>query len=1266
MNAIGRNQKCPCGSGLKYKKCCLKKEIDDVFPFNVADFQKLFKDEIRNKDYNKTNDFIKNNDYREALKVIAYLKTLPQNHTKNVRLELLVHNILSSNDLPENDKWDLEEFGKLLTEEYPNHVFEDPAEGFFTENLIFVNGNNVVYSGIANDTCNVVQTLLNACLSPIFPVEFTKDVVNGSLFILDIHNGIAKELGHTHRMFEEVEDNLIYLPNQHLIQENTSLFSYTQEEINEICKKLGIGNTIISQFICQEPIHDYFDYENEESPLLAKPFLKIGELYYLILPTAELFCLNEFIISKAKEYQCLDKLVRIFAEQQSELAFTLLHKCSWKRKEMHLDGITKNNSSYLVYNEVYQIDEDKLALAIFINESESEKYSVKDIDSITKFSNELIFGIKKTHPDYKVFLLVLFQKYRMLKKTIFGLGNNTKSDSALCMFMSSFQVLINLWDFDSLTLWKYAKQYEAVSKNDLFTNFNNHLSKMDWYMRNHHSFKHPDDAMPNSMIFDLSTEGSVKRKGLEKIDEIGIPIFFNDTLGFLPCIKKDDNIPVYISYEFVHGLIRECLLSYTFPIWIKAKKGIDKKANTYINAIFYWLNEIQPSFKNYIPEVNAPIQLIIELDKKIYELESLSELKNERVKFSYSFDLKTATIHFKIPFELIDSLSTANNEGERILVAFIIDVLSDFMNKAGKSEKITIPARNRIINSHIPKGNKKMILMPTGGDRHGMLLANIDIEEPRFLQKAERSFILENQLKWYGKEVSEKTIELNKNNFLNELSFLHLKRAICLIKEFNISDLLPYIIKKHESLIQNKFFRHVYYPARLLCYDKYVDVRKEFYDSEKEHIETSLIYRVLIEFVIAENPTGNKSPNKEELDLILSYLSQVNNYALLSDEIRYGFQNPRIYILPSGRVGIEKESLDEFNDALSRVMYGDDFDSHLESFEDNFYEGQIGKTNTPKEKDPIEEYKKDIKKIEIGFLKDWGISLFEIYNIGEFLCEYSLLKGTSYCKISSEEFFNATSKEFDKLTIKAFVKVMASKSRNGILNFPPGERKEEFYPWRYNRKYSYLNRPLIELKKGQKVYYAWGARHMLNSVSNLLHSFYDATLKTENSPNIDNLTAKRLVQKGAEFNEEVHDWLKTNSNLEVVGKDKWIKPKGFFNADENYGDIDILGINHSKKIIYSIECKNTVQSKLPCEYNTEIMKYFGKDGNEEKGLIKKHIKRDKWMSSNKKLVHSKLNLTKKYSIESIIITSNFLPATLIKKPSLKTYSFRELKRDIKL
>ena len=26
---IGRNDKCPCGSGLKYKKCCLIKDVEE-------------------------------------------------------------------------------------------------------------------------------------------------------------------------------------------------------------------------------------------------------------------------------------------------------------------------------------------------------------------------------------------------------------------------------------------------------------------------------------------------------------------------------------------------------------------------------------------------------------------------------------------------------------------------------------------------------------------------------------------------------------------------------------------------------------------------------------------------------------------------------------------------------------------------------------------------------------------------------------------------------------------------------------------------------------------------------------------------------------------------------------------------------------------------------------------------------------------------------------------------------------------------------------
>lgn len=45
MSAIGRNDPCPCGSGKKYKKCCLiKQEQQDAWANKLAndDFEKWF------------------------------------------------------------------------------------------------------------------------------------------------------------------------------------------------------------------------------------------------------------------------------------------------------------------------------------------------------------------------------------------------------------------------------------------------------------------------------------------------------------------------------------------------------------------------------------------------------------------------------------------------------------------------------------------------------------------------------------------------------------------------------------------------------------------------------------------------------------------------------------------------------------------------------------------------------------------------------------------------------------------------------------------------------------------------------------------------------------------------------------------------------------------------------------------------------------------------------------------------------------------------
>lgn len=84
MSKKGRNDLCSCGSGKKYKKCCLnnKKAFEnfaDLLSNEVNDFRITFND-ILNKEHNESKDYIKSYYERidvEAQKIITYMKNTP-------------------------------------------------------------------------------------------------------------------------------------------------------------------------------------------------------------------------------------------------------------------------------------------------------------------------------------------------------------------------------------------------------------------------------------------------------------------------------------------------------------------------------------------------------------------------------------------------------------------------------------------------------------------------------------------------------------------------------------------------------------------------------------------------------------------------------------------------------------------------------------------------------------------------------------------------------------------------------------------------------------------------------------------------------------------------------------------------------------------------------------------------------------------------------------------------------------------------------------
>ena len=152
-------------------------------------------------------------------------------------------------------------------------------------------------------------------------------------------------------------------------------------------------------------------------------------------------------------------------------------------------------------------------------------------------------------------------------------------------------------------------------------------------------------------------------------------------------------------------------------------------------------------------------------------------------------------------------------------------------------------------------------------------------------------------------------------------------------------------------------------------------------------------------------------------------------------------------------------------------------------------------------------------------------------------------------------------------------------------------------------------------------------------------------------------------EKGKTFRDEVAKWLTNEGILEIIPYE--VKPSKLSgNQDDGkYGDIDVLAIDKSQKLIFSIECKNTVSARVIHEMKTEMDKYLGR--NEDSSWVHKHARRDKWIKDNLILLSSLIDNPEEYSIISLILTSEDIPTIYLAQDTLPLpiISFLTMRRE---
>ncbi len=744
-----------------------------------------------------------------------------------------------------------------------------------------------------------------------------------------------------------------------------------------------------------------------------------------------------------------------------------------------------------------------------------------------------------------------------------------------------------------------------------------------------------------------------------KLDEIGIRFPAAGNPPYVQCYRKEDYYPVYISQAVNYGYLHSCLLKYSCPIWFMPAESTGSKAEVYINGLLYWLNELYDHIKDYIdPLGHQPILFVVSMDKAFDALEDLDIYDDQPINIKYSIDKKRRRIDMLIPVEIVQYTSSAYNQGERYLMGFILDMLGELMQELGIGTKLAPEDCVYIIETVMPLGNRKMIIMATG--ERDLKVAEIDIDEARTIPKSDISFLLENQVIWLNNPVpipKKITDPTEKTKLFNDLVLVHFHKLQAQLKNYDGLSLLLFLMRRHEALIQSRSHRKINYPVKHSCYGKYYDVYKEFAETESNLNFSSLAARVLIEFVACLMPKGDKVINDDDVDMLLAQAGQVVHYGALSDEIKYGIREMEVGLLPSGRIGINRSAGKKAFDDFTDQVYGEEFDGYAEDFAQSFYR-RCCKLKEVNQRDDYHEH------VNTVFKQQWGIGLYDLASVSHFIAYYLYGQGKSVAALNEREFLETLKKEadFTDEELHGYVRQLSFLQRSDILKPPEGYAAQDIFPWRYNRKLSYLMKPLIRVKKDDDYLLIVSARHLWMAAENLIGAFGKGILKVnKEDKRIGQLIAEQNGIKGKEYKQEVYNWLTQNTLTTVIPHEVRISPRGYFRALSDLGDIDVLVIDDDKKIIYSIECKNTHQSKVAYEYRMELDNYLGIAP--KKGLIAKHINRDKWLKENKSLVLTRLGLPDTYRIHSLVVSNHALPTQFLASPGITILSFYELKKN---
>lgn len=1181
------------------------------------------------------------------LNFLAMLQLVPQNIGFTELFEELVritHLYRRENDQRPFASWDL--LLKAMEEINEDVIPMEPANAF-TDNVVYAEGNYIVYPGLYSAGAEILNELIEAIFikNNKLPEAFKKEVNEAVGIMLFISDGVARLTEHTRYLFEEPGDDISYPAYDDFITA-VSAVQYKRSYLKKVYDLYHYNPNCLDPFIVRVNDRAISEEDPDKNIVIRKPLAEIGEEIIVCMPTSILSALIHHIYDLAKADACYPALVSLMSKEQFKLANLALSKMGWSYTSITLP---ENKTSLPALESVWQFDNEKLGYLCFIDFSILRLAPLKtDLRQLLDQRNaEVTAFLNKLEPKQYHPVLTLFLIAETGIDGLFAGRKSTPGNYALSLRFTDLLTIAYADSSDRLTLWKFARAYNDLGDQLKIMAMGGPLDAYVVFERNKGNFVDSDRPRPRDMmIFVPGNANDLVRQVQLSRDEHAVKFFEKGMQGHVKVLRVRKYAPVYQLKEPAPGY-RVMTESYPMPVWVS---NYQKKAKDYWTAdlcecVVYWLYKMRDDLAPLLAEVKLiHLEIELKIDVRLLKGRDFIVKTIDTAQVEVKSSVVPPRIVLDVPYDFMYVAGRADNLPDKLLVKAALNGMVAYIRDSGAKTALNQTEIDRIVEKHLQPAQAKMVLFSDSAAN--VRLDNRGLPPERYIQDSDISRVLDNLVSYlpagYQIPVDIPLID-DRIKFCDDVVNALEARIMEKIRDFDGPELLAWLIKWNERCVFTREFREIQIPAKIVCFSEFSQEVQHLLKKDERLVPTAQSLRSLIEFVAMSVPSGTKWPNYDDIDELLALTEQLINWGSLSEAMRARIDDPRIGLLPSGRIGTDKTFQRQAMEPYTEVRMSGEVLKYVEQFEQNYLPQYHGKVEPSPESLALDE----------AFQAEFGITLTNLSAVTGLLINAGFQSNKNCLTLTETEVYallSGSAYQFDDATIAVALGLMTLLERPAIMTAPEGYTPKDIFAWRFSRSLSYLRRPLVAYRTKDGIpHLMFGYRHLMAYIDNTLFLLYTGKMPEKTSKKMSSWLGTALKAKGNPFRKTAYDWFATKTGFEVIEHEVTMDKNGHIVADRDYGDIDVMAIDHENRLIYSVECKNNIGARNIHEMKVEMDLYLGREGNRKKAKIRMHVDRHGWLTTNPGSLAPLVKNPASYKVISLILTAEEMPLSYIVK-----------------